>query len=422
MLALRFGSLQKFHLINVLGEKKTMREPEFAPFPTDEYVARYKKAQRLMDERGIDALLLTTEENGVYFSGLDTLEWGAERPICVVVPRAADKEPILVFPALLGDIALETSWIAALKPWGEWGGLVGAPPSAVAAIQEAIAELGLTRGTIGAELGHGMQMLMSFADYQALTSGLPEARFMDAASLLWDLRGIKSPREIDALRKVAAATTCAFEAGFAALRPGMTEKELAGIMFARMAEETGERPVFMMVRSGPRKYAMVNVKPFDKTLDKGELVVVDAGARYKTYCSDFMRMASIGEPTADQRRFFDAEFEAQQAGVDAVRPGVTTGEVFDASYQVLMKRGMAYHAKITGVGHNVGLSFHEPPRISKGGTTVLQPGMVITVEPIWYDRPDHKIGNFALEDMVLVTDTGHEVLSLYPKDLHIVRT
>jgi Xaa-Pro aminopeptidase len=328
--------------------------------------------------------------------------------------------PVITFPALLGKIALETSWMEEIRPWGEWGGLVGAAPDAVTSVQQILRELGLDKATIGVELGHGQQMLMSHADYGALVAGLPNAKFVDAADLLWDLRLIKSEREIDAMRKVAAATTAAFETGFAAMYAGMTERELAGIMFARMAQETGERPVFMMVRSGPRKYAMVNVKPFDKPMVKGELVVVDAGARYKTYSSDFMRMASIGEPTADQRRFFDAELEAQQAGVDIVKPGITTGEVFDACYQVLLKRGMGEHAKITGVGHNVGLSFHEPPRITKGGTFILQPGMIITVEPIWYDRPDHKIGNFALEDMVLVTETGHEVLSHYPKDLHIV--
>jgi Xaa-Pro aminopeptidase len=328
---------------------------------------------------------------------------------------------MMTFPALLGMIADATSWIEELRPWGDWDGLVGAPPDAVAAFRSVIQELGLDNGTIGMELGHGMQMLMSNADFNALVSSLPNAKFVDGADLLWELRKIKSPLEIEAMRKVAAATSAAFESGFAAMYEGMTERELAGIMFARMAQETGEKPVFMMVRSGPSKYAMVNVKPFDKTLNRGELVVVDAGARYKTYSSDFMRMASIGEPSSEQRRFFDAELEAQQAGVDMVKPGVTTGEIFDACYNVLVKRGMKEHAKFTGVGHNVGLSFHEPPRISKGGTVVLEPGMIITVEPIWYDRPDHVLGNFALEDMVLVTEDGHEVLSRFPKDLHVVR-
>ncbi len=398
-----------------------MRNPEYAPFPTKEFITRYQKAQRLMEARGLDALLVTTEENGVYFSGLETLEWGAERPIGVIIPRATGLKPMMTFPALLGEIANATSWIEELRPWGEWGGLADAPRDVVAAFRQLVEELNLTSGRIGMELGHGMQMLMSHANFNSLVASLPDAKFVDGADLLWELRKIKSPLEIEAMRRVAAATTAAFESGFAALHEGMTERELAGIMFARMAQETNEKPVFMMVRSGPSKYAMVNVKPFDKTLNKGELVIVDAGARYKTYSSDFMRMASIGEPSAEQRRYFDAELEAQQAGVDIVRPGITTGEVFNACYDVLVKRGMKEHARFIGVGHNVGLSFHEPPRINKGGQEILEAGMIITVEPIWYDRPDHVIGNFALEDMVLVTETGHEVLSLFPKDLHIVK-
>jgi len=133
-----------------------------------------------------------------------------------------------------------------------------------------------------------------------------------------------------------------------------------------------------------------------------------------------MRMASIGEPTDEQRRMFEANLEAQKAGVAAVKPGATTGQIFDACYQVLAKHGLAEHFTTAGVGHSVGLFFHEPPRINKGGTIPVEPNMVLTVEPIWYDRPDHRIGNFAIEDMVLVTETGNEILSLYPKDLHIV--
>jgi Xaa-Pro aminopeptidase len=399
-----------------------MRNPEYAPFPTDEYLARYHKAQKLMGERGIDALVLTSEENGTYFSGLETIEWSAERPIGILLPRDKNLGPIMSFAGLLGDIATASSWIEDLCPWGPWGGLTNAPANGVEAITRSVRKLGLEKGTLGVELGHAQKMLLSHANYSELVSSLPEAKFVDAADLLWDLRKIKSPREIEVMRRVCAATTKAFEVGFAAMREGMTEKELAGIMFAQMASETQELPSFMMIRSGPSKYGMVNVKPFHKTLNRGDLVIVDAGARYKSYCSDFMRMASIGEPTDEQRRMFEANLEAQKAGVAAIKPGATTGQIFDACYQVLAKHGLAEHFTTAGVGHSVGLFFHEPPRINKGGNIPVEANMVLTVEPIWYDRPDHQIGNFAVEDMVLVTETGGEILSLYPKDLHVIET
>jgi Xaa-Pro aminopeptidase len=398
-----------------------MRNPEFAPFPTEEFVARLQKAQRLMAEQGIDALLLTGKENVIYFSGLQTIGWDSKhRPLGVIIPQAADQEPLMVLPESLFHVARETSWIDELRPWGGWR-IPGSPPDPVVGIQQAVAELGLTHGTIGLELGYGQRIAMSQADYVTLTIGLPDVNFVDESDLLWQLRTIKSPREVEAIRKVCAATTAAFESGFAAMRAGMTEKELAGIMFARMAQETNERPGFMMVRSGTRKYGMVNVTPFDKPLNKGELVVVDAGATYEDYWADFMRMASIGEPTAEQRRFFETELEAQQAGVAAIKPGVTTGEVFDACYSVFVKRGFTEHARLERIGHGVGLDVHEPPSIGRGTTTVIQPGMILTIEPIFSDLPNYQIGNFALEDMVLVTETGHEVLSLFPKELHVIK-
>ncbi|HBY96780.1 MAG: Xaa-Pro peptidase family protein [Ardenticatenaceae bacterium] len=399
-----------------------MRNPEFAPFPTDEFVARYKKAQRLMEEQGIDALLLTSKENVIYFSGLQTIGWDSKhRPLGVIIPRAEGREPIMVLAETLFYVARETSWIEELRPWGGWR-YPSAPSDPVIGIQQAIAELELTKGTIGMELGYGQRLGMSQSDYSMLVGGLPDANIVDMGDLLWQLRMIKSPREIEVIRKVCAATTAAFEAGFAAMRAGMTEKELAGIMFARMAEETNDRPGFMMVRSGPRKYGMVNVHPFNKPMNKGELVVVDAGATYKDYWADFMRMASIGEPTAEQRRFFEADLESQKVGVAAVKPGIPTREIFDASYNVLMETGFAEHARLERIGHGVGLDVHEPPSIGRGTTTIVQPGMILTVEPIFSDQPNYQIGNFALEDVVLVTETGHEVLSLFPKELHVVRT
>lgn len=397
-----------------------MNNPEFAPFPTEEYVARFRKAQSEMDSHDIDALLVTGKENVIYFSGLQTIGWNSKhRPVGVIIPREASLDPIIVLPETLLFVAHETSWIANVRPWGGWR-IKGAPSDPIIAIQQAIYELGLARAKIGMELGYGQRLAMSHADYCALVDGLQEAQIVDGSDLLWNLRMVKSPREIDVIRKACDATTKAFEDGFQALHPGMTERELAGVMISRMGRETNEIPGFVMVRSGVRKYGMVNVTPFEKEMIKGELVVVDAGASYKDYWSDFMRMASIGEPTSEQWRFFEANLAAQQAGIAAIKPGVTTGEVFDVCYEVLVNSGLKEHAKLERIGHGVGLDVHEPPSIGRGSTTVIQPGMVLTVEPIFSDQPNYQIGNFALEDVVEVTEDGHKILSQFPKELHVV--
>lgn len=399
-----------------------MRNPEFAPFPTDEYIARFDKARAEMETRELDALIVTSQENVVYFSGLQTIGWDSKhRPLAVILPRAKNCPPIMVLPETLYFVARETSWIDELRPWGGWR-YPDAPTDPIVAIQLAIRDVLSDKSVIGLELGYGQRVGMSQSDFALLTANLGEAKIADASELLWALRMIKSPREADALRKACAATSAAFQAGFQALRAGMTEKELAGLMFSTMAAETNERPGFMMVRSGIRKYGMVNVLPFPKPMVEGELVVVDAGAKYKDYWADFMRMASIGEPTSEQRRFFDADLESQSAGVAALKPGAVAGDIFDICNNVLIARGLGEHAKIERIGHGVGLDMHEPPSIGRGSKTVIEPGMVLTVEPIFSDQPNYQLGNFALEDVVLITEAGQEILSLFPKELHIVRS
>lgn len=394
-------------------------DPEFATFPVSEYRRRHAAVSARMRERGIDALLVTSKENVVYFSGIQTIEWiSKHRPMGLIVP-VEPRAPVLVIPETLVAVARETSWVEEVRPWGGVR-IADAPADPVTAMERTLVELGLQDATIGFEHGYGQFLRFPKYQYDDLLARVPGVKVVDGADAIWRTRAIKSDLEAEAMRRVCAATDRAFEEGFAALREGMSEREIAAIMYARMARETGEQPEFMMVRSGKRKYGMSNVPPFDKKVEKGDLVVVDAGARYKNYVSDFMRMACIGEPSKDQRYMFDADLRAQIAGVEAVRPGATTGDVFDACYKVLADAKLTEHAKIARVGHGIGLEVHEWPSVDKGGEIALEPGMIITVEPIFSDRPNAQIGNFAIEDLVLVTPTGHEVLSKYPKELHLV--
>jgi len=398
-----------------------IRQPAYPLFPTEEFLERVRKARQLMSQQGIDALLLTEKANVVYFTGLRTIGWMSKhRPMGVIVPRSEDHPIISVIPENLLEVSFNSSWVDEIAAYGGWRrqDLVADP---LTAFHNTIQSVCGGKGVIGLELGYGTRMGMTQADFHELKAGLKGYDLVDASPLLWDLRMIKSDREVDALRKVCDATSKAFEKGFSALRPGMTERNLAGIIMAELALQTEELPGFVMVRSGPLKYGMVNVEPFEKTLNKGDIVVTDVGGTYKYYWSDFMRMACIGEPSADQKRLFAGELAAQQAGVDAIKPGIKLHEIFDACYNTLIESGLKEHVPgLERVGHGVGLDMHEPPSIAKGSDTIARPNMVLTVEPIFWDQPDHTIGNFALEDVVLVTETGHEVLSAFPKDLYVV--
>lgn len=397
-------------------------DPPYSLFAATEHQARVQRARSAMGEAGIDGLLLTSKENVAYFGGIRTIGWTSKhRPLGVIVPADDEQPVVMVLPETLLEVAETTSWVSELRPWGGWRN-PDAPRDPIVGIAAAAAELGIGAGsTLGLELGYGQRVGMSQSDFSSLQERLAGVEVADAGPLLWKLRMIKSPAEIEALRAACDATSRGFQRGFDALRPGMTERELSAIIMAELSLATGESAGFLMVRSGRQKYGMINCEPFEKAMEPGDLVVVDVGANYHYYWSDFMRMAAIGEPSAEQRRFFDTNLAAQQAGMDAIKPGVTTGEVFARTHEVLVDGGLGEHVDgMERIGHGVGLDPHEPPSIEKGTTTVIQEGMVLTVEPIFWDKPNHELGNFAIEDMVVVTETGAERISTFPRELHVV--
>jgi Xaa-Pro aminopeptidase len=399
-----------------------MKSIDFSPFPAEEYKTRVKKARKLMDEKGVDVLLVSSREHIVYFTGLQHIGWqiySTRTDLATVIPREGDV--ISIVPGGYYAAAEKQTWVEN-RVWGDRcpPKFKGASPTLLEAIKQLLEELRLSKGTIGMELGPYTRIGWCQADFEAFRNALPKANIIDASEILWRLRSIKSDAEIDAIRKACAATDEAFRVGFESMRPGMTERELGTLLYVIMTEQTGYRPAFVVIRSGLSKYDMVSCPPFDKKMEKGDIVVVDLGATYKDYMSDFMRMACIGAPTKEQQAYFDVELSSQIAGVEAVRPGIKAKEICNACVRVIEEKG--YANKVTPVprvGHGIGLEGGEPPRLTCESEVVMEPGMIIAVEPIFTDL-DAKIGSFAIEDNILVTETGREVLSKFPKDLWIV--
>lgn len=397
-----------------------VRNVVHAAFPVTEYEARYEKLRRVMEKRNLDAILVTAKENVVYFSGLETVGWDSKhRPLGCILPR--DKgQPILVVAESLVNVAAVTSWIEDVRLWGGFK-RTGIPQDPVVGIADAIKDMGLADGRIGMEMGYGTRINMSQSDFEMLKSLLPEARVIDAAEAIWELRMIKSPAEIAVMRKVCIDTCAAYETAFNAMHGGMTERELAGVILAEFARLTNFRPGFVGIRSGRLKYGMMNVPPFEnKKLEKGDLVVVDAGATYRDYWCDMMRMASIGEPDKEAQRFFEVDLAAQRAGMAKVKPGAKAGDVCRACLDVIQEAGLGSHApSLERVGHGLGMEVHEPPSLALGSEVLIQPGMILTVEPIFSDLPNFELGNFAMEQIMLVTDRGAELLTPFTDELWI---
>jgi Xaa-Pro aminopeptidase len=253
--------------------------------------------------------------------------------------------------------------------------------------------------------------------FEALKSKLPmRATLEPVDGWIESLRMIKSPAEIDLIRRSVQTNSRAFEQAVARLRPGMKESDLAAEIEYRMRRLGAEKPSFeTIVASGPRT-ALPHAQPTSAGIGPGSLVLVDMGAQQGGYCSDMTRMLFLGKPSARVKRAYRAVLEAQLAAIDAVRPGAATARVDAAARQVL--KGYGLEAAFThSTGHGLGLEIHEPPRIGRRDKNRLEVGMAITIEPGIYLED---FGGIRIEDTVVVTPRGCEILTPTPKDLRLL--
>jgi Xaa-Pro aminopeptidase len=232
-------------------------------------------------------------------------------------------------------------------------------------------------------------------------------------------RAIKDAAEVTVLRQAALGLTTVAASAVDAVRAGVSEREVAAVIETALRRSGYERPAFdTIVASGPNS-ALPHYRAGERTLTAGDLVVLDFGGVLDGYCSDLTRTVSVGQPSPKAIRLHAAVREAQAAAIKAVRPGVTTADVDAAARQVLVAHGLG-EAFGHGTGHGLGLDVHEEPRVSKPRSDVppvrLEPGMVFTIEPGAY-LPG--FGGVRLEDDVLATETGCEVLTSVPRDLRV---
>ncbi len=232
-----------------------------------------------------------------------------------------------------------------------------------------------------------------------------------------EARMVKDSAEIAALREAARRLDEVAQAAFGAARAGVRERQVAAVLEAAMRDAGYERLAFdTIVASGPHA-ALPHYRAGDRLLASGDLVVLDFGGVLDGYCCDLTRTVSIGPPSSEARRLYTAVYDAQQAALAAVRPGVETSAVDAAARQVLEDRGLGA-AFGHGTGHGLGLDIHEEPRIARPRPDVpsvpLVPGMVFTIEPGAYLAG---FGGVRIEDDVLVTDAGCEVLTRVPREL-----
>ena len=254
---------------------------------------------------------------------------------------------------------------------------------------------------------------LTVADYSFINEKLPRLALAISGGLVETLRQIKDREEIAVLRQAARQAEKAFAVLRATLRPSRTEKELADDLEHQLRLQGAECSSFPpIVAAGPRA-ALPHARPTAEPIGNHDLLLVDWGASHKGYKSDLTRVLVTGKISPKLERLYGVVLRAQKRAMAAIRPGKTGREIDEIARGIIADAGFGKYFG-HGLGHGIGLDIHELPRLSVLNEQPLRAGMVVTVEPGIY-LPDW--GGIRIEDDVLVTRQGHEVLTSCPKEL-----
>ena len=412
-------------------------------FPKFEHENRVRKVQALMREKGIDCILLTCETNIGYFSGYRgsaSVESVDYSPAFLVLSQ--EKPPTLItYVSSRGNAeAMLAVGSAEYVYWDLAAALLKEPNKNETGILNAVTKsiknsLNPDNGkTIGIELGRGLHMGTSQETIDLLRKEFSKAKIVDASEIIWACRKTKSQLEVEYLQRSAEITFTAYERAFSKAREGMSEREIARDVYRGILDEGGEDmplKMFLNIRAGPERYTMCDTRPTDRKLRRGDILILDGGFKYRGYFSDVTRLLCVGNPSPKQRELFETARGAEELGVREMKAGVKAGDVWDIVMAFIRESEHLKYSLYEGVGHGIGLDIHEPPRIASNSADVLEPGMVLTMEPCLYDEPVvngilsgeggiNGEGVFFVEDEVIITTTGNTLLGKMSRDLYIV--
>jgi len=380
-------------------------------FDLPEYEARMQRVQARMRALEIDVILLTTEADVRYFTGFQTQFWESPtRPWFVLLPL--DGKPVAVIPEI-GAGGMGGTWVETVHTWP-------APrpvDDGISLLNKTIADLPRRFGRLGVPLGHESFLRMPAGDYQNLIDGLNGFEVVDASELLHRLRYAKSAAEIEKIHYICDLASDAFEALPAVLKTGDSERQNTRRLQLDLLQRGADSTPYLISGSGPGGYDSIIMGPTDRILERGDVLIIDTGSTFDGYFCDFDRNFAFGTADDDVRRAYDVVFAATEAGFQAARPGATTSDVWAAMWQV-MEQGGALGNTVGRLGHGLGMQLTEWPSNTADDGTVLEAGVVLTLEPGMEFLPGRQMVH---EEDIVITEDGARMLSRRaPQSLPIV--
>ncbi|MGR3383186.1 M24 family metallopeptidase [Roseovarius indicus] len=372
-------------------------------FPQAEYEGRLARAQARMADEGLGALLLTTEPEVRYFTGYLTRFWESpSRPWFLIVPSSG--RPIAVIPSI-GAALMASTWIEDIRTWA-------APDpedDGVSLLADALREVG---GPVGVPSHLETHLRMPLADF-ARVQRLAGPEFTDDRRIVADLRAIKSEAEIAKIADSCGIAARAFGRMGEIAGPGVPLAQVFRDFQRLLLEEGADWVPYLAGGAGPEGYADVISPATEVPLAVGDILMLDTGAVRDGYFCDYNRNFAIGRASEGQQSAHARLIEATQAGLEAARAGVRADEVWQAMAAIVGGGEGAGR-----LGHGLGMQLTEGLSLTAKDRTVLQPGMVITLEPGVETAPGRIMVH---EENIVITDGAPRVLSpLSGPDLPVI--
>ena len=361
------------------------------PITETERQQRRDKAQRLMKEQGVSAMLIEPGPNMMYFSGID---WGrSERLFAFILPQTG--KGIVVSPAFEEQRAADqVAGRFDIRVWQE-----DESPSALVA--GVLKDSGFVTGKLAID-GSARTFV-----FNQISLAAPALQLVTAESVTNACRGVKSAHEIEIMRFANHITLDAYRAALKTLRVGMTQAQLAANVSAAFAKLGYTGGAFVLFGESS---AYPHGLPKPRTLEENQVVLMDGGGLVHGYQSDMTRTVVFGQPAAEAQKVFDIVHEAQRRALAFAGPGKKAGEVDGVARQVVADAGYGpgYRTFTHRLGHGIGMEGHEWPYLVRGSQVVLQPGMTFSDEPGIY-----QYGKFGirLEDIMAITENGAEMMT-----------
>jgi Xaa-Pro dipeptidase len=376
-------------------------------FSIQEYQERLSKVRQEMAREGADVLLVVKPQNIFYLSGCRTYG-GALAPDLLVVP--SDGPMKHVTRAFEVGVLRTFSWVEDIRAYKD-------TEDPFLVLRDTLAETKAKKQRIGVELNSAYFPALTLEKVRSI---VPGAEFKDVSNLIGNIRLIKSEKEIQYVREAARLADLGMRAGINAVKEGVYEYEvMAEIFHALFKNGQDDVSTTVLVISGPNS-GLAHCSHHDRKIGKGDPVLIEHGGCCHLYCSNVLRTVFVGEPSKRIRAMYEAAAKAHDLAIQAVRPGVRAEEIDMIAHRVIEDAGFGEFF-VRRTGYALGITAQpdhwiEPLNLLKGDSHVLQPGMVLSIEP---GPSVFGEGGCSIGDNVLVTKEGYEYLTTPSKDMVI---